>query len=58
MQKLGKKRLTVHLQGKLDIVPETLAPYQLELCDGGRALIYDYDVADGEAGIAKVLSGP
>src|SRR3974390_623655 len=43
MQKLGSKRLTVHLQGRLDAVPASLAPYHLELCDGGHALIYDYD---------------
>jgi len=55
MQKLGKKRLTVHLQGKLDAVPETLAPYQLELCDGGRALIYDYDTRGEHTGITSLL---
>src|SRR5579871_7012991 len=43
MQKLGRKRLTLHLQGKLDAVPETLAAYQLALADGGRELVYDYD---------------
>src|ERR1700748_2424835 len=43
MQKLGKKRLTVHLPGKIDAVPASLAPYHLELSDDGRSLIYDYD---------------
>ena len=55
MQKLGKKRLTVHLQGKLDAVPEALAPYHLELCDGGRALIYDYDTKGERTGITSLL---
>src|SRR3954468_17805080 len=43
MQKLGKKRLTLHLQGKLDALPEALAHYELDLCDNGATLVYDYD---------------
>ena len=34
MQKLGKKRLTLHLQHKIDCVPEALAAYQLALSRG------------------------
>ena len=55
MDKLGKKRLTVHLQGRLDAVPAALAPYQLELCDGGRSLIYDYDTKGERTGITSLL---
>ena len=55
MQKLGKKRLTVHLMGKIDAVPEALAPYRLELCDGGRSLIYDYDTKGDRTGITSLL---
>jgi ABC-2 type transport system ATP-binding protein len=55
MDKLGKKRLTVHLQGKLDTVPATLAPYNLELCDGGHSLIYDYDTKGERTGITSLL---
>ena len=55
MDKLGKKRLTVHLQGKLDAVPVALAPYNLELCDGGNALIYDYDTKSERTGITSLL---
>src|ERR1700755_1206477 len=39
MQKLGKKRLTVHLTGTIDAVPEALAAYHLKLADGGRELV-------------------
>ena len=56
MQKLGKKRLTVHLQGGLNTVPEMLAPYHLELRDGGRALIYDYDTRGERTGITSLLA--
>jgi ABC-2 type transport system ATP-binding protein len=55
MDKLGRKRLTVHLQGKLDAVPVSLAPYNLELCDGGHALIYDYDTKGERTGITSLL---
>src|ERR1700754_2547677 len=50
MDKLGKKRLTVHLTGRLDTVPPALAPYNLELCDDGNALIYDYDTKGERTG--------
>ncbi len=56
MQKLGKKRLTLHLQGRIDAVPAALAPYHLELCDGGSALIYDYDTKSERSGITSLLS--
>ena len=55
MDKLGKKRLTVHLQGRLDAVPAALEPYQLELCDDGRSLIYDYDTKGERTGITSLL---
>jgi ABC-2 type transport system ATP-binding protein len=55
MDKLGKKRLTVHLQGKLDAVPASLVPYNLELCDDGHALIYDYDSKGERTGITSLL---
>jgi ABC-2 type transport system ATP-binding protein len=55
MDKLGKKRLTVYLQGKLDAVPAALAPYNLELCDDGRQLVYDYDTKGERTGITSLL---
>ena len=56
MQKLGKKRLTVHLQSKIDAVPPQLAPYNLSLCEEGRGLIYDYDTKGERTGITSLLS--
>jgi ABC-2 type transport system ATP-binding protein len=55
MQKLGKKRLTVHLQSKIDAVPPQLAPYNLSLCEEGRGLIYDYDTKGERTGITSLL---
>jgi ABC-2 type transport system ATP-binding protein len=56
MQKLGRKRLTLHLQGKIDALPASLAAYKLELCDDGRELIYDYDTKGERTGITSLLS--
>jgi ABC-2 type transport system ATP-binding protein len=55
MQKLGKKRLTLHLQGRIDAVPPALAPYNLDICEGGHALIYDYDTKGERTGITSLL---
>ena len=55
MQKLGQKRLTVHLANRLDAVPASLAAYQLDLCDEGRALVYDYDTKGERTGITSLL---
>jgi ABC-2 type transport system ATP-binding protein len=56
MQKLGKKRLTLHLQGRIDAVPAQLAPYKLEICQDGHALLYDYDTKGERTGITSLLS--
>jgi ABC-2 type transport system ATP-binding protein len=56
MQKLGKKRLKLHLQSKLDAVPAPLATYNLELADCGRELIYTYDTRSEHTGITSLLS--
>ena len=56
MQKLGKKHLTLHLQQKIDAIPPALAPYKLQLSDGGRLLTYDYDTKGDRTGITSLLS--
>ena len=56
MQKLGKKRLKLHLQSKIDAVPPALAPYNLELSDHGCELVYDYDTKGERTGITSLLS--
>jgi ABC-2 type transport system ATP-binding protein len=56
MQKLGKKRMVLHLPNRIDKIPEALAPYHLELCDDGRALVYDYDTKSERTGITSLLS--
>ena len=40
MQKLGKKQLKLHLQGRIEAIPPELAPYNLELSEDGSELTY------------------
>src|ERR1700689_3371677 len=56
MQKLGKKRLKLHLQGKIDSLPVSLAAYNLELSGGGSELTYNYDTKGDRTGITSLLS--
>ncbi len=56
MQKLGGKRLTLHLQNKVDAIPDTLAEYKLQLGEGGREIVYDYDTRGERTGITSLLS--
>jgi ABC-2 type transport system ATP-binding protein len=56
MQKLGKKRLTLHLQGKIDAPPAALSAYNLELTEDCNHLIYTYDTKGERTGITSLLS--
>ncbi|MBI2382001.1 MAG: ABC transporter ATP-binding protein [Gammaproteobacteria bacterium] len=55
MRKLGKKQLTLHLQGPLSQLPPGLSGLPLELADEGNALIYTYDTQAEATGIAGLL---
>jgi ABC-2 type transport system ATP-binding protein len=55
MQKLGKRQLTLHLQNKLDRIPEELAGFPLELAADGAELIYTFDSKSQRTGIATLL---
>jgi ABC-2 type transport system ATP-binding protein len=54
MRKLGKKRLTLHLQTPLDAIPPALEPYHLERNTDGD-LIYTYDTQASRTGITALL---
>jgi ABC-2 type transport system ATP-binding protein len=43
MTKLGRKTLTLTLNGALEVVPPSLADWPLSLHDAGHALRYDFD---------------
>ncbi|ATU95813.1 ABC transporter ATP-binding protein [Phyllobacterium zundukense] len=55
MRSLGKKQLRLHLQGKRDGVPDSLAKYGLELSPDGCELIYTYDTQKERTGITALL---
>ena len=55
MRKLGRKRLTLHLEHALERIPTELSAYRLELANGGMDVIYDYDTDGGSSGIATLL---
>jgi ABC-2 type transport system ATP-binding protein len=55
MRKLGKKKLTLHLQRKLEAVPPTLSAYNLTLAAHGRNLTYTYDTRSERSAITGLL---
>jgi len=55
IRKLGRKQLTLHLQGKVERLPESLAGYRLEIAPGGGELVYTYDSQSESVGIAALL---
>ncbi len=55
MEKLGKKQLSVQLQSPIEAIPESLAPYQLELSDDGSELVYSFDASHENTGIAGLM---
>ncbi len=55
MQKLGKKKLLLHLQQKLPAVPVELANYALVLSEDGMDLTYTYDTQVDRKGITALL---
>jgi ABC-2 type transport system ATP-binding protein len=55
MRKLGKKRLTLQLHGRLDAVPAELAEHHLILAADGSELTYTYDTQGERTGITALL---
>ncbi|HWJ36107.1 MAG TPA: ABC transporter ATP-binding protein [Steroidobacteraceae bacterium] len=54
MKKLGKRRLTLHLQERLTAIPPELAPWGLELRTDGNDLVYTVD-GNGSMDISALL---
>ncbi len=55
MRKLGRKQLTLHLQRKLEAIPEALAAHRLALANDGADLVYTYDTQGERTGITALL---
>ena len=56
MRKLGKKQLTLHLQKRLDGIPDELATHRLTLAAAGMDLVYTYDTQGERTGITDLLA--
>jgi ABC-2 type transport system ATP-binding protein len=56
MRKLGRKQLTLQLQGTLNRIPPQLPAYNLQLASNGTELIYTYDTQSERTGIAALLN--
>ena len=55
MRKLGQKQLTLHLQKRLEAIPNDLAAHRLTLGASGMDLIYTYDTQGERTGITALL---
>ena len=55
MQKLGKRQLTLYLQGSLERIPNELAGHPLELSEDGTELVYTFNAQGEHTGIAALL---
>ena len=55
MQKLGKKHLRLQLNESIDVLPESLSGYALDLNVGRDELVYTYDTQRERTGITSLL---
>jgi ABC-2 type transport system ATP-binding protein len=55
MRKLGRKQLTIELLEPIGVIPASLDGYSLTLGEGGKELVYDYDLGSGDGEIARLL---
>ena len=55
MNKLGRKQLTLQLQGPLESIPAALSGYPLELSADGNQLVYTFDAQGEHTGIDVLL---
>ena len=56
MQRFAQKRLTLHLNEKLDAVPAALEAFNLELGEGGLVLYYAFDAKGERTGVTNLLT--
>jgi ABC-2 type transport system ATP-binding protein len=55
LQEFGNKRLSLRLRRPLAEVPEALAPWRLELANGGSQLTWIYDAKEVRGGVGDFL---
>jgi ABC-2 type transport system ATP-binding protein len=55
VHKLGKKQLLIELRQMIEVIPDALADYNLEISKDGSHLIYTYDTQSERTGITSLL---
>ena len=55
MRKLGKRRLSIMMQHRIEAVPPALAGWKLRLEADGEQLVYDFDANAPDTGIPRLL---
>ena len=55
MRELGKKQLILDLKNPIEVLPESLVKYQLEVSEDGNQLTYTYDTHSTRTGITALL---
>jgi len=55
MRSLGKKQLVVDLRESVDVLPASLATFDLELSDDGQRITYTFDTQQERTGITALL---
>ena len=55
MQKIGQKLLTIELQDKISVIPESLKNYNLSITDNGHAVCFSYNSQAETTGITTLL---
>ena len=55
MQKMGQKLLTIELQDKISVIPESLKNYNLLITENGHALCFSYNSQAETTGITTLL---
>ena len=55
MQKMGQKLLTIELQDKISVIPESLKNYNLTITENGQSLCFAYNSQAESTGITTLL---
>lgn len=55
MQKMGQKLLTIELQDKISVIPESLKNYNLTITENGQSLCFTYNSQAESTGITTLL---
>jgi len=56
MQKMGKKKLIIYVQKKIQSLPKSLSKFELRIDDSGDSIAYTYDKNANRTGIIRVLT--